>query len=237
MNAPLVPTVFDFGHNGKPPVNQKLLDWLAVEFMDNGWRMKPIHRRIVTSRTYQLQSAASGDVAARNRELDPDNVCLWRMNPRRIEAEAIRDGVLQLAGRLDTATGGPDLDPKTADSVPRRSLYFRHSKEKWVMFLQVFDQASVVDCYRRDPSILPQQALAMANSELTAAAAPAIVARVEKSGSSEEEAFVKAAVLAILARPASDSEVELCRLYLAKGMSRERLVHSLLNHNDFVTAR
>ena len=71
------------------------------------------------------------------------------MNPRRMEAEAVRDNVLRVAGNLDLTLGGPDLDPETGLTSPRRSLYFRHAKEKRVTFLRLFDSSNVLSCYRR----------------------------------------------------------------------------------------
>ena len=78
FGTPLVPTVFDFGLNGKRPTHPQLLDWLAVELMDQDWRMKPIHRLIVTSTAYRMQSSTSDEA---NRTRNPENIYLWRMNP------------------------------------------------------------------------------------------------------------------------------------------------------------
>jgi hypothetical protein len=133
FGTPLVPTVFDFGMNGKPPTNQPLLDWLAVELMDNGWRMKHIHKLIVTSRTYRLASgpgfrvqgselqALNPEPRTLNPSLDPENLYYWRANTRRMEAEAVRDATLLVAGSLDESRGGPDLDPNQGLTVYRRS--------------------------------------------------------------------------------------------------------------------
>ena len=106
FGAPLVASVFDFGLNGKKPTHPALLDWLAVELMDGGWRMKPIHRLIVTSTAYRLQS--SGDDEG-NLARDPENQYLWRMNPLRMEAQVIRDGLLHLSSELDLTIGGQEL--------------------------------------------------------------------------------------------------------------------------------
>ena len=148
FGEPLVPTVFDFGLKGKAPADAALLDWLAVEFMESGWNMKHLHRLIVTSATYRMDSAVTPADEA-NRAADPDNRYLWHYNAHRLEAEAVRDGVLAVAGRLDPTPGGPDLDPAAALTVPRRSLYFRHAHEKQAVFLQTFDAASPNECYRR----------------------------------------------------------------------------------------
>src|SRR5262249_13367251 len=126
FGSPLVPTVFDFGLNGKPPTNQALLDWLAVELMENNWQMKHIHRLIVKSRTFRLASTVRGqESGVRCQELDPENLYYWRANPRRMEAEIVRDATLYVAGSLDETRGGPELDQSAGLTNPRRSLYFR----------------------------------------------------------------------------------------------------------------
>lgn len=166
FGSPLVSTVFDFGLHGKAPSHPQLLDWLAVEFIEQGWKMKPLHRLLVTSQAYRLQSASGADAEA-NRQIDPENRYLWRANVRRMEAEIVRDSTLAVAGSLDRTLYGPDL-PHTDDlKIPRRSIYFRSSKEKRMTFVSTFDSANVNECYRRSESIVPQQALAMANSSLT----------------------------------------------------------------------
>jgi hypothetical protein len=164
FGEPLVPTVFDFGLNGKPRAHPELHDWLAVEFMDRGWSMKAIHRLIVNSQAYRMRSTTEANDP--RRQIDPDNKLLWHANPRRMEAETVRDCVLCVAGQLDLAAGGPDLEYGKGLTLPRRSLYFQHANEKQMTFLKVFDVAGVTECYRRSESIVPQQALALANSPL-----------------------------------------------------------------------
>lgn len=171
----IVPSVFDFGKNGKEPVNPPLLDWLAAELMrgdgrettsaqqPDAWAMKPLHRRIVTASVYRQASSFDAD----NGRIDPDNVALWRWPARRIEAETVRDLVLYVSRSLDLRHGGPDIDHDLGQSVPRRSIYFRHAPEKQMAFLQLFDAAAPTQCYRRTESVMPQQALALANSRLT----------------------------------------------------------------------
>src|SRR5206468_5081996 len=122
----LVPTVFNFGMSGKPPSHPQLLDWLTAEFMDRNWSMKSMHRLIVTSSAYRMQSRVN-DPKDRNTSIDPENRYLWRMNERRMEAEVVRDGLLHLAGQLDTAMGGPEIDAKTGLESRRRSVYFQHT--------------------------------------------------------------------------------------------------------------
>src|SRR5205807_576200 len=93
FGEPLVSTVFDFGLNGHPPTHPELLDWLAVEFMNDDWSMKRIHRLMVTSSAYRMASFA-GEAEEANRRIDPDNQYLWRANTKRMEAETVRDSVL-----------------------------------------------------------------------------------------------------------------------------------------------
>jgi hypothetical protein len=216
FGSPLVPTVFDFGLNGKPPTHPEILDWLAVELMDQGWRMKPVHRLIVTSAAYRMQSVTTSET---NHKRDPENVYLWRMNPRRMEAEVVRDSVLHVAGGLDLAMFGPDLDQASGLSVPRRSIYFRMSKEKKVPFLEMFDSPNVTDCYRRSESVVPQQALAMVNSSLTLAQARRLAGSLAKELDTQPtreslSTFIAAAFEHLLCRAASDAELAACLEFL-----------------------
>jgi hypothetical protein len=232
----IVPSVNDFGRNGQPPSHPAMLDWLAAELMDRGWSMKAIHRLIVTSATYRQDSRPDPSDLAR----DPDNVFLWRWTPRRAEAEVVRDCVFAVAGSLDSTFGGPDIDHKAGLTVPRRSLYFQHAAEKQMEFLQIFDAAGVTECYRRKDSILPQQALALANSELSMRMARRLAATLSDRAGADSSGFVTAAFERVLSRPPNDAERAECLRYLGPDVvarKRESLVHVLLNHHDFVTIR
>src|SRR6185436_9394755 len=109
---------------------------------------------------------------------DPDNTALWHATPIRIEAKVVRDALLQLSGELDSTVGGPSIDPAAAPLSKRRSLYFIHSHNEHHRFLSTFDDADVLDCYRREQSIVPQQALALANAKQSLEAAEKIAARI-----------------------------------------------------------
>ncbi|HUR54008.1 MAG TPA: DUF1553 domain-containing protein, partial [Gemmataceae bacterium] len=135
FGAPLVPTVANFGLSGKKPTHPELLDWLAVELVRSKWSMKHVHRLIVTSRAYRL-SSRNGDGASKS--ADPDNRHYWRANPRRMDAEVVRDSLLAVAGQLDTTHGGPILDEKLGLTSKRRSLYFRFNAEYKMSFLDQF---------------------------------------------------------------------------------------------------
>lgn len=224
FGAPLVESVFDFGINGKPPTHPELLDWLAVELMDSGWSLKHLHRLIVTSRAYRMRSWAAADHP--NAAIDPQNRYLWRMNARRMESELVRDNVLRVAGTLDLTPGGPDLDPDSALTTPRRSLYFRHAKEKRATFLKLFDSANVTSCYRRDVSVVPQQALALANSPLTLAQARTLAGKLTEEAGAEaaaDGAFVVIAFEQVLGRDPVTEERDACLEYLRE--QGERLGH------------
>ena len=256
----LVATLFDFGKNGKPPTHPQLLDWLAVELMERGWGMKHLHRLIVTSATYRMDSG-DGAEGEKNRAADADNRYLWRAPVRRMEAELVRDAVLHVAGKLDLTVGGPELDPAAGLTTARRSLYSRHAHEKQMVFLQLFDAASPNECYRRQHSVVPQQALALANSPLSLSQSRVLAAKLKG-----EKDFIPAAFETILSRRPTDGERSTCEEFLkaqsarlaepakltafASGdkpavppsddpaqRARENLVHVLMNHNDFVTIR
>jgi hypothetical protein len=258
----LVPTPSDFGRNGRPPSHPQLLDWLASEFVAQGWSMKAMHRLMVTSSTYRQTSTPDETNAA----LDPDNVYLWRMNSRRLEAEAVRDDLLYVSGSLDPAMGGPEIDHKQGLNSKRRSLYLRLAAEKEVEFLKIFDGPSVTECYERKPSVVPQQALALANSELAMTQARALARELGSATGDDSTRFISLAFRRILARRPNPEETRLCVDFLShqakaeqrtesKPMpadskaeekkiltdparrARENLVLVLMNHNDFVTVR
>ncbi|MCC6587533.1 MAG: PSD1 domain-containing protein [Bryobacterales bacterium] len=230
----LVPTVFEFGKNGKAPTHPELLDWMATRFMDSKWSMKAIHRLILTSSTYRMRSTA-GTAKNGSADIDPDNVYLWRMNPRRMEAEAVRDSILSVSGQLDSTMGGPELDETKGFETKRRSIYFSHSPDTQMEFLKTFDGANPTECYMRNVSVVPQQALALANSELSQRQARILADRLSAAG----QAFVPLAFQTVLGRPASTQEAAAAERFLAANdpQARANLIHVLFNHNDFVTIR
>ena len=207
----IVPSVYDFGLNGKPPSHPQLLDWLAVEFQETNWSMKRLHRLLVTSNTYRLASSTPPDSS--DAKLDPENVYLWRMNARRMSGENVRDSVLAVSGKLDTRMGGPELDEAEGQTSFRRSLYFRHTPEEEMVFLKVFDAANPNECYRRNESVVPQQALALANSDLSWSQARVVATRLAESGV-DDAGFVDQAFELILARPPGAAERDESRRFL-----------------------
>ena len=250
FGRPLVDTVFDFGRKGALPSHPELLDWLAADFMQNNWDMKKLHRVMLVSRAYQMGSSTLG--LDQNIAADPDNKLLWHMNPRRLEAQAIRDSMLQLAGKLDATIGGPSIPPASQNDSNRRALYFFQSHNDHNIFLMQFDDANVLECYKREESILPQQALTLSNSKIAWSMAEAIHAQLQvKLSQAPDKEFIQAAFRLLLGSEPNEAEVAECLKVVTAlnsvgtakqntpGSARARLllVHSLLNHNDFVTVR
>lgn len=221
FGQPLVPTVFDFGRNGKPPSHPELLDWLAVELMEGGWRMKRLHRLIATSSAYRMASAAPPTSA--NAIADRENRWLWHFPRRQLEAEAVRDSVLSAAGQLDAAIGGQEIEHAQAAATRRRSLYISHHGEAREEFLELFDAPNPAECYRRRQTVVPQQALALANAELTLGpsrlAARELWRQVSGENADEKQrdaAFVDAAFEQLLTRLPSNEERQVALELLAR---------------------
>jgi len=251
MGSPLVSTVFDFGRQGAHPTHPELLDWLASELIDSGWSMKHIHHLIVTSETYRLSSSAVGRES--ESQIDGDNRYWWRRNANRLESQVVRDSILSLAGQLDLTRGGPSIPTAMQSKSNRRSLYFFHSNNERNLFLTMFDDATVNECYRRQESIVPQQALAMTNSRWVLDSIVPIadevwrVASVEQSNSPpNDDRFIRLAFLTLAGFDASDDEISASRDALrawreqentSDSQSRAYFIWALLNHNDFVTVR
>jgi hypothetical protein len=167
----------------------------------------------------------------------------------------VRDNLLYVSGGLDLAMGGPDIDHKLGLTSKRRSLYLRQAAEKEVEFLKIFDGPSVTECYERKPSVVPQQALALANSELALAQARLLARELDQEPAADPQ-FVTRAFRRILARRPTSEETRLCAEFLLRQeergdlqneskpastdptrRARENLVLVLMNHNDFVTVR
>ena len=198
---------------------------------------------MVLSALYRVGSSTS-QADATTLTADPENAYYWRMNPRRLESQAIRDSVVSIGGKLDLKMGGPSIESNN-DTSPRRALYFVQDADKENRFLGALDNANVLECYRRQESIVPQQALALANSKLTRECAATVATRTMAL---DQKAFVAEAFLLILGRfPTTDEDTasaENLAVLLALQKSkpdpqraRTLFVQALLCHNDFVTIR
>jgi hypothetical protein len=234
FGVPLVADVGDFGRRALAPLHQDVLDSLTTGFMENGWSMKWLHRTLVLSDLYRRSSSNAG-VDPQTLATDPDNLFFWRMNPRRMESQLVRDSLLHLSGRLDLTLGGPSLDPAKAETSPRRSLYFIQNADVEHRFLAVFDNSNVLECYLRNESVVPQQALALTNSRLSRDCADALAASMAKLGAT---AFVDQSFLAILGRLPLEAERQAgLEGFRALNEDRSLFLLALINHNDFVTLR
>ena len=202
--------------------------------MANGWSMKWLHKQMVLSELYRRSSSNAGADPA-TLAADPDNTHYWRMNPRRMESQLVRDSLLHLAGKLDLSVGGPSIDPTKSETSMRRSLYFVQNADTEHRFLATFDNSNVLECYRRNESVVPQQALALTNSALAGECAGALAAQMKAL---DDEAFISRSFLTILSRPPTKDELTVSREgFHTLNKSRSLFLQALINHNDFVTLR
>ena len=176
FGTPLVATPGDFGLRSEPPTHPELLDHLAARFMDGGWSIKALHRRIMLSSTYQQKS----DDRPEARALDPENTLYWRMNRRRLDFEATRDSLLAVSGRLDHAIGGPPMPGLTGATANRRTLYGFVDRLNLPGLYRTFDFPDPsTTSPRRDQTTVAPQALFLMNHPFVIDAARAILARPE----------------------------------------------------------
>ena len=251
FGQPLVEDVTDFGRRSASPPMQELLDYLATYLISQEWRMKPLHRLIVTSEAYRRMSSTQGADSASLR-IDPDNQFYWRRLPVRMESQVVRDSMRYLAGDLDQQMGGPTIDPGKGEGQARRSLYFTHSRDQQHLFLSMFDDAEILACYRRTESIIPQQALALVNSKIALELAGLVARRLDGGVvTKSDDEFVTTAFRFLLGVPPSEVESILCLEMMGRtrdelsdlSLSQQRfrirrnLVQALFNHNDFITIR
>ena len=234
----LVRTPSDFGTQGELPSHPELLDWLAGELVRGGWKLKPLHKLMVMSATYQ-QGEASGGLAHRRPsaaatgtggvEPDADNHLLSRRRPQRLEAEILRDSILVVSGCLNTNMFGPgvkapvpaelnsayntfDPYPKDAKDSPetwRRSVYLFTKRSLRQPLLEVFDGADPsATCARRLPTTVAPQALALLNDTWVRARAKDFAQRLVQEAGEDRTAQVHRAYALALGRPPRADEVK-----------------------------
>ncbi|MBN8247540.1 MAG: DUF1553 domain-containing protein [Verrucomicrobia bacterium] len=231
----------DFGTLGGAPDHPELLDFLAAEFIANGYRMKWLHRLLVTSDAYARASAGprAAELAAQAR--DPENRLLWKFPLRRLEAEPIRDALLQVAGQLDTALGGRSFIAGPPDTESRRrtaymSRGYKTYQEAMPDYLQTFDAEDGRSvCPRRQQTVTAPQALFLMNSELVGFSAGHLAQRLSGAGAADPGAAVRLGYQIVLGRPPSDAERIGAQEYLAGDPGRmPGFAWLLLNLDEFV---
>ena len=194
----IVNTPNDFGMNGERPSHPELLDYLANEFVANGWKMKPIHRLMLLSSTYrQASSTAMSETAAAK---DPENRLLWKFSRRRLASEEIRDAMLAVSGKLNPEMHGPSVMVPVDEELVgllyapkqwqvagddeehhRRSIYLIAKRNLRLPFMEAFDQpALLTSCARRETSTHAPQALELLNGTLANEMARALAARLDR---------------------------------------------------------
>jgi hypothetical protein len=194
FNRGIVATPSNFGVTGAPPTHPELLDWLALEMAERGGRWKTMHRLMMSSAAYRQSSQSSAD----GEQVDPENLLLWRMNKRRLEAEAIRDGVLAVSGTLNRQAGGAGVKPRIPSELLvasqrnkwpvvqkegpqhwRRSIYIYVKRQMPFPLLELFDIPSTAHtCDCRQESTIPTQALVLMNDQFTQEQAEWLAVRV-----------------------------------------------------------
>jgi len=218
----LVRTPSNFGLRGDRPSHPKLLDWLASEFMQSGWSIKHMHRQIVLSSTYRMNSHDNPAAAQR----DPSNRLRWRQDVRRLEVEVIRDALFSIAGNLDKRMGGSLLTPPNYKTVrwqpgsevydaPRRAIYLPLIRVSGYPMFSVFDfQTSGQHLAQRSTTVTPQQALFLLNNPLVLRQADELALQVLSWDVDSDQQRVRRLYLVLFGRPATNAERELAGFML-----------------------
>jgi hypothetical protein len=226
----IVRTPGDFGVRGEAPTHPKLLDYLAAEFVEGGWHVKPLIRRMVLSATYR--QAAHNEVAIAR---DPENRLFARANRKRLSAEQLRDALLAVSGRLDLTPGGPAYP---ALETPRRTLYLRNVRSDRSTFTMLFDAADPTSIVpKRNEATIAPQALFLMNHPFVLAQAEelarAVVAHAHDTGALAQQLYLR-----LFGRDAAPHEIQLARTAMAQlGSEKESALEAycqvLLSSNAF----
>ena len=201
----LVATPNDFGSTGQKPTHPELLDWMAQELIDQGWKLKALHRHLMTSQTYMQTNRRPEDPRLKS---DPDNLLWWHRPPRRLEAESIRDSMLVVSGLLDRTMYGPGtLDP----NMKRRSIYFFIKRSQLIPMMMLFDWPEpLVSIGQRQTTTIAPQALAFMNNPIARAAAEALSNQISDV-QQIDEVFLK-----VLSRSPTDAERQAAFRFIAQ---------------------
>ena len=244
----LVRTPSDYGKLGQKPTHPELLDWLATWFVSNGWSIKKLHTLILASNTWRMSKAVTEQYLAE----DPEDRLLWRFPYKRLEAEAIRDSMLAVSGKLNPAMGGPSMFPEVPEAAfagssdpgkiwkaspeperNRRTVYAFLKRSLIVPMLEVLDLCDTArsSAQRLTTSVAPQ-ALTLFNGDFVNAQAAAFAARLRAMGTEPASQIDLAYRLALARRPTA-GEMERTLNFL-KAESLEQVARVILNLNEFV---
>ncbi|NNE92806.1 MAG: DUF1553 domain-containing protein [Verrucomicrobiales bacterium] len=240
----LVETSSDFGKMGIPPSHPKLLDWLAIEFVENGWSLKSLHRNILHSRAFRQSSLPNQKAAT----IDAEARLLWRFPPRRMEAESIRDSILAVSGKLNRKAGGRGFDffqqrgglsdyraKETFDADGWRRMIYAHK-----IRMQAVDIFGAFDCPdagqmkpNRTRSITPIQSLSLMNSPFSNRQAAFFAERIRAEAGTEPPSQIdRAFLLAYSREPDLDERERL--INLAAGHGLDQVCRVIFNTSEFV---
>ncbi len=247
----IVETPSNFGKNSTRPTHPELLDWLAETFVENGWSIKSMHRLMLLSNTYQQSSENPGHAGG---NADPDNRLLWRFERRRLEAEAIRDSILWVSGRLNTEMRGPSVFPPLPDDLAgfaemskgklmwepnekeedarRRSIYIFQRRSLPLPMMAAFDATVFSEsCERRSTTTTPLQSLSMMNGYLVHEESEHLANRIVAEVGGERSHQISQAFRTVLNRSPEPEELEKFSTYES---SLASICRVLLNTNEFL---
>jgi hypothetical protein len=224
----LVRTPSDFGSRGEPPTHPELLDYLAAEFMADGWSIKRLQRRIMLSATWQQSS----DLVADDSMVDPENRLLWHMPRRRLDFEPLRDRLLVASAQLDSRIGGRSV--KIHEEATRRALYAYVDREDVPNLLASFDVPSPdASQASRSRTTVPQQALYFMNSAFVIRQAQVLADQTAQAVSSADR--ITGLYQKILARKPTEEELQLAQSFAASALpskASEENVETSQEQND-----
>ena len=232
----LVRTESDFGVRGEAPTHPQLLEYLAQQFVAGGWKLKPLHRKILGSAVWQQGASrqttknSTGQELPDPSEIDPENHLLWKMSPRRLEAEVLRDAMLAVSGTLNLQAGGPGFKPyippeanlarniqggdypkdaKDDATTRRRSIYMFHKRLVPYPLFQAFDRPDfLVSCARRQNTTVAPQAMALLNDRFVRTCATDFAERLLEVGGEDNECVVRESFELAFSRVPTATETE-----------------------------
>ncbi|TWT73427.1 Planctomycete cytochrome C [Posidoniimonas polymericola] len=254
----IVRSTNNFGQLGTPPTHPELLDWLAQWLVEHDWQLKPLHELILTSRAYQMSSAANPEALA----ADPTNDLLWRFDMRRLHSEEIRDALLVVTDNFNPQMYGPSFYPRlsqevfatqsrpgegwgdsTDEEVARRSVYMYIKRSLLPPFQTAFDFPDVdISCEARFVTVQPGQALTLMNGDYANLAASRLADRVEERGGDARQRVATAVEIALNRQAEEDEVIEglamIDRLRAEHGLDDRQALHqwclTVINLSEFI---